>query len=163
MRTFQNCLPQLEFDFFSFWLFGCDLWPRIFFIFCVMYPIVIHYPFCGDNDTITNNVLHLNIFFLLNNGKVAASQRTLGKSVKENVGDWGRRWVYSVWCLAFENCDSSFEQDVFLSFLLTFSQLNSSQQWVFGIKHDLARSCFQFWSKIGNEDDKILRKKLARR
>ena len=31
------------------------------------------------------------------------------------------------------------------------------------IKHDLARSCFQFWLKIGDEGDKISRKKLARR
>ena len=27
---------------------------------------------------------------------------------------------------------------------------------VFSIKHDLARSCFQFWLKIGDEGDKIL-------
>ena len=27
------------------------------------------------------------------------------------------------------------------------------------IKHDLARSCFQFWPKIGDEGDKISRKK----
>ena len=33
----------------------------------------------------------------------------------------------------------------------------------FSIKHDLARSCFQFWLKIGDEGDKISRKKLARR
>ena len=54
----------------------------------IVYPIVIHYSFCGDNDAITN-ILHLDIFtfFRLNDGKVAASQRTLGKSVKENVGD----------------------------------------------------------------------------
>ena len=31
------------------------------------------------------------------------------------------------------------------------------------IKHDLGRSCFQFWLKIGDEGDKISRKKLARR
>ena len=31
------------------------------------------------------------------------------------------------------------------------------------IKHDLARSCFKFWPKIGDEGDKISRKKLARR
>ena len=56
--------------------------------FLIVYPIVIHYSFCGDNDAITN-ILHLDIFtfFRLNDGKVAASQRTLGKSVKENVGD----------------------------------------------------------------------------
>ena len=29
------------------------------------------------------------------------------------------------------------------------------------IKHDLARSCFQFLPKIGDEGDKISRKKLA--
>ena len=34
---------------------------------------------------------------------------------------------------------------------------------IFSIKHDLARSCFQFWLKIGDEGDKISRKKLARR
>ena len=33
----------------------------------------------------------------------------------------------------------------------------------FSLKHDLARSCFQFWLKIGDEGDKISRKKLARR
>ena len=31
------------------------------------------------------------------------------------------------------------------------------------IKHDLARSCFKLWLKIGDEGDKISRKKLARR
>ena len=30
----------------------------------------------------------------------------------------------------------------------------------FSIKHDLARSCFQFWLKIGDEGDKISRKIL---
>ena len=34
---------------------------------------------------------------------------------------------------------------------------------IFSIKHDLARSCFQLWPKIGDEGDKISRKKLARR
>ena len=29
------------------------------------------------------------------------------------------------------------------------------------IKHDLARSCFQFWPKIGNEGDKISREKTG--
>ena len=29
------------------------------------------------------------------------------------------------------------------------------------IKHDLARSCFKFWLKIGNEGDKISRKKTG--
>ena len=29
---------------------------------------------------------------------------------------------------------------------------------VFSIKHDLARSCFQFWPKIGDEGDKIEKK-----
>ena len=32
---------------------------------------------------------------------------------------------------------------------------------VFSIKHDLARSCFQFWLKIGDEVDKISRKKAG--
>ena len=27
---------------------------------------------------------------------------------------------------------------------------------LFSIKHDLARSCFQLWPKIGDEGDKIL-------
>ena len=31
----------------------------------------------------------------------------------------------------------------------------------FSIKHDLARSCFQSWPKIGDEGDKILRKKTG--
>ena len=30
------------------------------------------------------------------------------------------------------------------------------------IKHDLARSCFQFWLKIGDEGDKISRKKTSK-
>ena len=34
---------------------------------------------------------------------------------------------------------------------------------VFSIKHDLARSCFQFWLKIGDTGDKIARNKLVRR
>ena len=29
------------------------------------------------------------------------------------------------------------------------------------IKHDLARSCFQFWPKIGDEGDKISRRKTV--
>ena len=29
------------------------------------------------------------------------------------------------------------------------------------IKHDLARSCFQLWPKIGDEGDKISRKKTG--
>ena len=29
------------------------------------------------------------------------------------------------------------------------------------IKHELARSCFQLWPKIGDEGDKILRKKTG--
>ena len=37
------------------------------------------------------------------------------------------------------------------------------EKGAFSIKHDLARSCFQFWLKIGDEGDKISRKKLARR
>ena len=32
---------------------------------------------------------------------------------------------------------------------------------IFSIKHDLARSCFQFWLKIGDEGDKISRKKTG--
>ena len=32
---------------------------------------------------------------------------------------------------------------------------------IFSIKHDLARSCFQFWLKIGDEGDKIWRKKTG--
>ena len=31
----------------------------------------------------------------------------------------------------------------------------------FSIKHDLARSCFKFWLKIGDEGDKISRKKTG--
>ena len=31
----------------------------------------------------------------------------------------------------------------------------------FSIKHDLARSCFQFWPKIGDEGDKISRRKTV--
>ena len=32
---------------------------------------------------------------------------------------------------------------------------------IFSIKRDLARSCFQFWPKIGDEGDKISRKKTG--
>ena len=32
---------------------------------------------------------------------------------------------------------------------------------LFSIKHDLARSCFQLWPKIGDEGDKISRKKTG--
>merc|ERR1719297_250010 len=44
-----------------------------------------------------------------------------------------------------------------------FCNCSVSTRGLFSIKHDLARSCFQFWLKIGDEGDKILRKKLARR
>ena len=33
---------------------------------------------------------------------------------------------------------------------------------IFIIKHDLARSCFQLWPKIGDEGDKISRKKTGK-
>ena len=33
---------------------------------------------------------------------------------------------------------------------------------IFSIKHDLARSCFQLWPKIGDEGDKISRKKTGK-
>ena len=36
---------------------------------------------------------------------------------------------------------------------------NSQRKKVISIKHDLVRSCFQFWPKIGDEGDKILREK----
>ena len=32
---------------------------------------------------------------------------------------------------------------------------------VFSLKHDLARSCFQIWPKIGDEGDKISREKTG--
>ena len=32
---------------------------------------------------------------------------------------------------------------------------------LFSIKHDLARSCFQLWPKMGDKDDKISRKKTG--
>ena len=35
------------------------------------------------------------------------------------------------------------------------------QNSVFSIKHDLVRSCFQLWPKIGDEGDKISRKKTG--
>ena len=41
--------------------------------------------------------------------------------------------------------------------------LRKCGQKISSIKHDLARTCFQFWLKIGDEGDKISRKKLARR
>ena len=44
-----------------------------------------------------------------------------------------------------------------------FSLIIISNDKIFSIKHDLARSCFKFWLKIGDEGDKISRKKLARR
>ena len=50
---------------------------------------------------------------------------------------------------------------VLFPFLLTLSQFNISQQCNFSIKHDLARSCFQFLPKIGDEGDKISRKKTG--
>ena len=37
----------------------------------------------------------------------------------------------------------------------------SPSKKVFSIKHDLARSCFQFWLKIGDEGGKILKKKTG--
>ena len=46
--------------------------------------------------------------------------------------------------------------------LMSF-QIALSDVLHFSIKHDQARSCFQLWPKIGGEDDKISRKKLARR
>ena len=38
---------------------------------------------------------------------------------------------------------------------------NSSIAQIFSIKHDLARYCFQLWLKIGDEGDKISRKKTG--
>ena len=38
---------------------------------------------------------------------------------------------------------------------------NSQRKKVISIKHDLVRSCFQFWPKIGDEGDKILREKIG--
>ena len=48
----------------------------------------------------------------------------------------------------------------------TFGDQMISILWngfIFSIKHDLARSGFQFWLKIGDKGEKISRKKLARR
>ena len=50
---------------------------------------------------------------------------------------------------------------VLFPFLLTWSQFNISQQCNFSIKYYLARSCFQYWPKIGDEGDKIPRKKTG--
>ena len=50
-----------------------------------------------------------------------------------------------------------FQFTVFHNFWRMKKKISSS------IKHDLARSCFQLWPKIGDEGDKISRKKLARR
>ena len=36
-----------------------------------------------------------------------------------------------------------------------------TQMVIFSIKHDLARSCFQFWPKIGDEGDNISREKTG--
>ena len=36
-----------------------------------------------------------------------------------------------------------------------------SHRDVFSIKHDMAKSCFQFWPKIGDEGDKISRRKTG--
>ena len=48
------------------------------------------------------------------------------------------------------------------------SPVRHTQRWaiqarakVSSIKHDLARSCFQLWPKIGDEVDKISRKKTG--
>ena len=41
-------------------------------------------------------------------------------------------------------------------FLLNFEIFGN-----YSIKHDLARSCFQLWPKIGDEGDKISRKKTG--
>ena len=38
---------------------------------------------------------------------------------------------------------------------------DSSVKLISSIKHDLARSCFQLWPKIGDEGDKISRKKTG--
>ena len=43
------------------------------------------------------------------------------------------------------------------------SNTNRSVREDTSIKHDLGRSCSQLWPKIGDEGDKISRKKLARR
>ena len=57
------------------------------------------------------------------------------------------------------------EQSVQVDFSIVYVVLvvKTSRKKFFSIKHDLARSCFQFWLKIGDEGDKISRKKLARR
>ena len=42
-----------------------------------------------------------------------------------------------------------------------FSGVGKGRWLVFSIKHDLARSCFQLWPKIGDENDKISRNKTG--
>ena len=39
--------------------------------------------------------------------------------------------------------------------------INKIGAHIFSIKHDLARSCFQLWPKIGDEGDKISREKTG--
>ena len=48
-----------------------------------------------------------------------------------------------------------------LILLQRISTLNQQLQETSSLKHDLARSCFQLWSKIGDEGDKISRKKTG--
>ena len=50
----------------------------------------------------------------------------------------------------------------FVAIYALFLEILWHKKCLFSIKHDLARSCFKFWLKIGDEGDKISRKKLAR-
>ena len=57
----------------------------------------------------------------------------------------------------------SIKHDLARSCFQLWPKIGDKGDKISSIKHDLARSCFQFWLKIGDEGDKIARKELARR
>ena len=107
---------------------------------------------------------HLAVLIMVNLQPVRELLASLWK--KMSVIERGGEFIQSdVWHLktATHLLNKMYFLSVLFPFLLTLSQFNISQQCNFSIKHDLTRSCFQLWPKIGDEGDKISRKKLARR
>ena len=76
-----------------------------------------------------------------------------GSSVLRRLGEIHARW--KVWKIKMNTYYSSSLFDAIFQTLLQMQNENIS------IKHDLARSCFQFWLKIGDEGGKILKKKTG--
>ena len=69
-----------------------------------------------------------------------------------------RAWESSL--LLFTSFSYRFLREFFAHIPLSTSNLLHTFE-IFSMKHDLARSCFQLWLKIGDECDKISREKTG--